>query len=217
MTPVQAKQSRASSERPETPHERLLRLIATERCVILDGAVGTELIEVGGQRPEADEHLWGVTAILDAPAEVKAVHSHVDVGCDVIDQHLGPPDGAARWQPAARRGLGTGPLDGWPAGVQLACGAATEAGRGDEVAVAFSINGDVDTLDGRETIRLLARAFEAERPDLILLETLSLVRSSHSRHRRGPARHQSPGVAELPALPSRGVRRLRRALGRTRG
>ena len=46
------------------------------------------------------------------------------------------------------------------------------------MAVAFSINGDVDTPDGRETIRLLARAFEEDPPDLILLETLSLVRSS---------------------------------------
>ena len=46
------------------------------------------------------------------------------------------------------------------------------------MAVAFSINGDVDTPDGRETIRLLARAFEHDPPDLILLETLSLVRSS---------------------------------------
>ena len=46
------------------------------------------------------------------------------------------------------------------------------------MAIAFSLNGDVDTPDGRETIRLLARAFEEEPPDLILLETLSLVRSS---------------------------------------
>ena len=52
------------------------------------------------------------------------------------------------------------------------------AGAADEVAVAFSINGDVDTPDGRETIRLLARAFEEEPPDLILIETLSLVRTS---------------------------------------
>jgi homocysteine S-methyltransferase len=174
-------ESEAAAERPETPHERLLRLIATDRCVILDGAVGTELIEVGGQRPEADEHLWGVTAILDAPAEVKAVHRrYVDVGCDVISTNtwglptalragglqLGEGSEPVHWMDVARRA------------VQLARGAATEAGRGDEVAVAFSINGDVDTLDGRETIRLLARAFEAERPDLILLETLSLVRSS---------------------------------------
>jgi S-methylmethionine-dependent homocysteine/selenocysteine methylase/SAM-dependent methyltransferase len=183
LTPVHAEaiESQAETERPETPHERLLRLIATERCVILDGAVGTELIDVGGQRPEADEHLWGVTAILDAPAEVKAVHRrYVDVGCDVISTNtwglptalragslqLGEGSEPVHWMDVARRA------------VQLARGAATEAGRGDEVAVAFSINGDVDTLDGRETIRLLARAFEAERPDLILLETLSLVRSS---------------------------------------
>jgi S-methylmethionine-dependent homocysteine/selenocysteine methylase/SAM-dependent methyltransferase len=183
LTPVHAEaiESQAEAERPETPHERLLRLIASERCVFLDGAVGTELIEVGGQRPEADEHLWGVTAILDAPAEVKAVHRrYVDVGCDVISTNtwglptalragslqLGEGSEPVHWMDVARRA------------VQLARGAATEAGRGDEVAVAFSINGDVDTLDGRETIRLLARAFEAERPDLILLETLSLVRSS---------------------------------------
>ena len=62
--------------------------------------------------------------------------------------------------------------------VHLAREAATEAGRADEVAVAFSINGDVDTPDGRETIRLLARAFEHDPPDLILVETLTLVRSS---------------------------------------
>ena len=44
--------------------------------------------------------------------------------------------------------------------------------------MAFSLNGDVDTPDGRETIHLLSRAFEEEPPDLILLETLSLVRTS---------------------------------------
>jgi S-methylmethionine-dependent homocysteine/selenocysteine methylase/SAM-dependent methyltransferase len=62
--------------------------------------------------------------------------------------------------------------------VRLARAAAAEAGRAREVAVAFSINGDVDTPDGRETIRLLARAFEEDPPDLLLLETLSLVRTS---------------------------------------
>jgi len=63
-------------------------------------------------------------------------------------------------------------------GVQLARAAAEDAGRGSEVAVAFSVNGDVDATDGDETIRLLSRAFEDEPPDLILLETLSLVRDS---------------------------------------
>jgi S-methylmethionine-dependent homocysteine/selenocysteine methylase/SAM-dependent methyltransferase len=156
-------------------------MIATDECVLLDGATGTELIEVRGQPPEAEEHLWGVTAILDAPEQVRAVHRrYADIGCDVISTNTwglptalrgGGPQlwdslGGVHWMDVARAGVG------------LARGAVAEAGRGDEVAVAFSINGDVDTSDGRETIRLLARTFEQDRPDLILLETLSLVRSS---------------------------------------
>jgi len=168
-------------QQPGHRYARLMGLIATDQCVMLDGATGTELIEVGGERPEAEEHLWGVTAIIDAASEVKAVHRrYVDVGCDVISTNTwGLPtalrEGGPRvweaaepvhWMDVARRG------------VRLARAAAAEAGRDREVAVAFSVNGDVDTPDGRETIRLLARAFEEERPDLILLETLSLVRGS---------------------------------------
>jgi len=166
---------------PEDRYARIMHMIATDRCVLLDGANGTELIAVGGERPEVEEHLWGLSAIVDAPEHVKAVHRcYVDVGCDVIcTSTWGLPtalrDGGGRvwetsepvhWMDVARRA------------VRLARAAADEAGRSDEVAVAFSINGDVDTPDGRETIRLLARAFEQDRPDLILMETLSLVRSS---------------------------------------
>jgi S-methylmethionine-dependent homocysteine/selenocysteine methylase/SAM-dependent methyltransferase len=164
-----------------TRYGRLMGLIATDRCVVLDGATGTELIGVSGERPEVDEHLWGLTALLDAPDDVLAVHRrYVEIGCDVVSTNTwGLPTALRRggvelkdasepvhWMDVARRG------------VRLARTAATDAGRADEVAVAFSINGDVDTPDGRETIRLLARAFEEDRPDLILVETLSLVRSS---------------------------------------
>ena len=40
LTPVHAEaiESQPETERPETPHERLLRLIASDRCVLLDGA-----------------------------------------------------------------------------------------------------------------------------------------------------------------------------------
>jgi S-methylmethionine-dependent homocysteine/selenocysteine methylase/SAM-dependent methyltransferase len=166
---------------PGDRYGRIMHLIATDRCVVLDGANGTELIVVDGERPEVEEHLWGLTAIVDAPESVKAVHRrYVDVGCDVIATNTwGLPtalrDGGVKlwesaepvhWMDVARRA------------VRLAREAAAEAGRGDEVAVAFSINGDVDTPEGRETIRLLARVFEEDRPDLILLETLSLVHSS---------------------------------------
>jgi S-methylmethionine-dependent homocysteine/selenocysteine methylase/tRNA1(Val) A37 N6-methylase TrmN6 len=165
-------------------YERLRRMIASDECVILDGAIGTELIKTLShppQQPEDEEHVWGLTALLDAPHEVARVHrSYIDVGCDIVCTNTwGLPtalrDGGTRlsefsepvhWMDIARRA------------VRLARDAADSAGRRDEVAVAFSLNGDVDTSDGRETIRLLARAFEEEPPDLILLETLSLVRSS---------------------------------------
>jgi len=165
-------------------YDRLRRMIAADECVILDGAIGTELIKIRTQppqQPEDEEQLWGLTALLDAPHEVAQVHRrYIDVGCDVVCTNTwGLPtalrDGGTRlseqaepvhWMDIARRA------------VRLARDAAQGAGRSDEVAVAFSLNGDVDTPDGRETIRLLTRAFEEEPPDLILLETLSLVRSS---------------------------------------
>lgn len=166
---------------PGSRYQRLTRMIATDQCVILDGAIGTELIKTGVARPEVQEHVWGLTALIDSPDAVAAIHrSYIDVGCDVIctntwglptalrDGGLALADSAEplHWMDIARRA------------VRLAREAAAGAGRGDEVAVAFSLNGDVDTPDGRETIRLLTRAYEEEPPDLILLETLSLVRSS---------------------------------------
>lgn len=181
MSHIDAAPADALSAGPSDRHARIARMIATDRCVILDGATGTELIEVGGQRPEVDDRMWGVGAIIAAPEDVKATHRrYIDVGCDVVSTNTwGLPtalrEGESRvwdarrpvhWMDVARRG------------VRLARAAAEEAGRADEVAVAFSINGDVDTPDGRETIELLARAFESDPPDLILLETLSLVRSS---------------------------------------
>ena len=162
-------------------YSRIAQLIAADRCVVLDGAIGTELIDVSGARPEVEEHLWGITAIIENPARVGTVHRrYVDAGCDVIStdtwglptavrEHQQLLNGASRpvhWMDVARRG------------VRLARCAAEEAGRGDEVAVAFSINGDVDTPDGQETIRLLSRAFEDDPPDFILMETLSLVSTS---------------------------------------
>ena len=181
LRPVGADLGNEAGLTGETRYERLSRLIATDQVVMMDGATGTELIRVAGERHELEEHLWGLTALLEAPSDVKAVHRrYVDVGCDVICTDTwglatALRDGQARmwetsepihWMDVARRA------------VHLAREAATEAGRADEVAVAFSINGDVDTPDGRETIRLLARAFERDPPDLILVETLTLVRSS---------------------------------------
>jgi S-methylmethionine-dependent homocysteine/selenocysteine methylase/SAM-dependent methyltransferase len=145
--------------------------------VILDGANGTELIKITGGSPERDEHVWGLTALLDAPEDVARVHrSYIDVGCDVICTNTWGLPTALREGGAFSRSVHW--MDVARQAVRLAREATIEAGRSDEVAVAFSINGDVDTPDGRETITLLSRAFEQDPPDLILLETLSLVRGS---------------------------------------
>ena len=105
---------------------------------------------------------------------------YVAAGCDVISTNTwGLPSallhGVAplwnstqpvHWMDLARRGL------------RLARQAVGEGGREDDCAVAFSINGDVDSEEGESTIRLLARLFAHEPPDLILLETLTVVRPS---------------------------------------
>src|SRR5581483_8472359 len=63
-------------------------------------------------------------------------------------------------------------------GIRLARRAVVEARRSDAVAVAFSLNNDIDSPAGGETIELLGRLFDREPPDLILVETLGLVRDS---------------------------------------
>ena len=162
-------------------YDRVASSIAAGRCVVLDGGTATELPAVAHDRPELDERLWGATALIDSPAEVLAVHRrYAEIGCDVIStdtwglpsalRHDGPQlwsmNQPVHWMDVARRGL------------RLARQAVADAGRERECAVAFSINGDVDTPEGLDTIDLLSRLFDEEPPDLILLETLALVRDS---------------------------------------
>jgi release factor glutamine methyltransferase len=60
--------------------------------------------------------------------------------------------------------------------VRLARRAIDDAGRNGDCAVAFAISEEVNSQDRRETIELLSRVFEDDPPDLILLETLTLIR-----------------------------------------
>ncbi len=148
---------------------------------MLDGATATELPHLSDAEHAVDERLWGTRALVEEASVVLDVHrGYVVAGCDVISTNTwGLPSAllhgmAPRWnstQPVhwmdlARRGL------------RLARQAVSDGGRDDSCAVAFSINGDVDTGEGDSTIRLLARLFANEPPDLILLETLTVVRAS---------------------------------------
>jgi homocysteine S-methyltransferase len=149
--------------------------IAADRCVILDGGVATEL---PGADARLEDPLWGTRALIDAPDAVLDVHrAYLDAGCDVISTDTwglasaGGRLGEHHWMDLGRRGL------------RLARRAIAERGLEARCAVAFSLNGDVDAELAGEPGRLLGRMFadEAEPPDLILLETLSLLPESLDR------------------------------------
>src|SRR5581483_9802699 len=125
------------------PYARLERLVAEERCVILDGGVATEIERV---RPEdrrfaADVGLWGTWALYQAPYAVLEVHRrYVDAGCDVISTDTWSILSAPELEQRAQVG---GALTHWMdvarLGIQLARQATAAAGRADECAVAFTI------------------------------------------------------------------------------
>ncbi len=161
-------------------YRHIQQSIDDDRCVILDGGVATEL-ERMGLRDQAisDHNLWGTWALYHEPYSVLDVHRRfVEVGCDVISTNTwgileGPEIGGggltadagiSHWMDVARRG------------VRLARRANQQVGRADECAVAFSINGDIDTSQRLERLQLLSRVFVDDPPDLILMETMSIVR-----------------------------------------
>ena len=123
-----------------------------------------------------------MAAILEAPDRVQALHRrYAEIGCDIVTTNTwglatAIRDGGRR----LLRSLRPGPLDGHrpprrparPRGDGRRPAAPTRS-RSPSASTARSTRPT-----GSETIRLLARAFEADPPDLILLETLSLVRSS---------------------------------------
>ncbi len=149
--------------------------------MILDGANATELERAharAGDLRNSDRGLWGTWALYDTPYAVKDVHRrYVEVPCDAISTNtwavlaaaeldLGGPPGAAttHWLDIARLGIA------------LARRAITEAGREGRCAVAFSVNGDIDGPEREASLGLLLRALREDPPDLLLLETMSLIR-----------------------------------------
>lgn len=166
---------------PSSAYRRLESLLAAQRCVILDGATATELARiVPPPRGEGDEPLWSTWALLHAPDAVLEVHRrYVEAGCDVISTNTwgltaglelelerGPAGRAppTHWMDVARRG------------VRLGRQAIEDGGSAGEVALAFSISGDIHSPREQETLALLTRVFEDDPPDLVLLETMTLIR-----------------------------------------
>lgn len=163
---------------PAGAYDVVRTAIAEQRCVVLDGGIATELPHQHGQD---HERLWGIETLASAPDEVLDVHRrYLQAGVDVITTNTWAlatgleGDGSigrdhqrpVHWMEIARRG------------VRIARQAIAEEGRDGQCAVAFSLNGDLDGPDGPETVALLGRTLADDPPDLILLETLSVLRSS---------------------------------------
>ncbi len=156
---------------------RVEELLAAGRCVCLDGGVGTEVAQRAGARSELEESAWTTRASLSEPETVGEVHrAYLAAGCDVITTNTW---GLASWREATATmpAPGRAPIhwiDLARRALRVARDAVEEDGGG--AAVAFSLNGEIDSPGGAETVRLLDRAFrEGPAPDLILVETLSVV------------------------------------------
>ena len=103
---------------------------------------------------------------------------YVEAGCDVISTNTWAILAAAELEAGGLTGR-TG-LSHWldiaRLGISLARQAVNEGAGAGVGAVAFSVNGDVDSEERLASLRLLGRVFADEPPDLLLLETMSLIR-----------------------------------------
>lgn len=164
-------------------YQRIEQLIAEEECVILDGGTSTELEKLGVREFRvSDTSLWGTWGLYHTPSAVLDIHRrYVAAGTDIITTNTWGIVNAPEMEARAVITGTTAPshwMDIARLGIRLARQAVAEEGSNDQCAVAFSLNGDVEASEHRHTLELLARIFEKEPPDLILMETLSLVREN---------------------------------------
>ena len=166
--------SRVSAE-----YRRLQELLDRGEPVILDGGNATELErQQAGELRDGDRGLWGTGALYEAPYAVHDVHrAYVAAGCDVVSTNTWAILAAAEIKSG---GAAAGGLTHWMDVARLGIRVAREAieaeGRTGSCAVAFSVNGDVETEERLESLRLLTRVLAKDPPDLLLLETMSLLR-----------------------------------------
>ena len=161
-------------------YQRIERMIAGDRCVILDGGGATELQRLGLKDFRlSDDSLWGTWALYRAPYAALDVHRrYLDAGADIVSTHTWAIMSAPEMESRGLLGGTSHWMDISRLGIRLARQAISEAGKSGECAVAFSLNGDIEKAEQQATLQLLARVFEDDPPDLILLETLSLIREN---------------------------------------
>jgi S-methylmethionine-dependent homocysteine/selenocysteine methylase len=163
-------------------YDRIARLLADRRVVVLDGGFGTELQRRGVQAAD-DPHIWSAPGLIHSPALVLQVHlDYVLAGADVITA------GAFRTNRTALRKAG---LDGLSRPLtHLAVNLATEVKsklwlhRGHEICIAGNLTAVEDcycphlspleaaSAEHGEKARYLAEAG----CDLILIESMPSIR-----------------------------------------
>ena len=171
---------RPTERRVSDAYARVERLLAEGEPVLLDGGTATELERSqAGELRDSDRGLWGTGALYRAPYAVLDVHrAYVAAGCHVVSTNTWAILAAAELEAdglVARTGT-THWMDIARLGTRLARRAVEDAGRTGSCAVAFSVNGDVDGEERLRSLRLLARVFADNPPDLVLMETMSLIR-----------------------------------------
>ncbi len=141
------------------PYTHIQQKLQREECVVLDGAIATELQALGARDFQlSDSKHWGFEALHHSPDTVFEVHKrYIAAGCDIVTTNTyGILDAAAaRVNKPAK---GTEPLH-WIGlareSISLARSAIHEFEKDDECAVAFSIGGDIVTPEHLTTIKLL--------------------------------------------------------------
>jgi homocysteine S-methyltransferase len=159
-------------------YRHLEDILAGDGCVVLDGGVATELERVRTAQRAEQREPWGTWALYQAPAEVLAVHQrYVAAGCDVISTNtwaILESASAAPRDERARSGLPS-----WTetarAGVRLARQAVAAAGREDDCAVSFCVNGGLAASDAPGHLELLTWLWSEDPPDLVVFETLEAI------------------------------------------
>ena len=157
----------------------ITNLIGDDQCIILDGAIATELQRSGvrGWGLKEDIH-WGFDALHVAPQAVLELHKrYLDAGAHILTTNtytiLDAPSYSAdydihvpnpiHWMDLARTAI------------ELPRQAIAERKREDNAVVAFSIGGEIENDEQKHTLEFLLRIFQDCPPDIILFETLSLI------------------------------------------
>ncbi len=159
--------------------QHIRRRIADDQCIILDGAIATELqrLNATGFQLSDDAH-WGFDALHNSPAAVLDVHeSYLAAGAEILTTNtysvLEAPSYTGNHD--IEQGRPAHWIDMARVAIELPRKAIQQVGREGTAAVAFSIGGDIETTTQQTTVELLLRLFEQHPPDLILFETISMI------------------------------------------